>query len=53
MQVYVIGSTSMLGQWKLQNGLKLSYAGESVWEADRVIQRGDFPIKYPFGSLHL
>ncbi|KAH9675167.1 4-alpha-glucanotransferase DPE2 [Citrus sinensis] len=32
--VYVIGSTSMLGQWKLQNGLKLSYAGESVWEAD-------------------
>lgn len=46
--VYVIGSTSMLGQWKPQNGLKLSYAGESVWEADCVIQRGDFPIKYKY-----
>ncbi|KAJ4706736.1 4-alpha-glucanotransferase DPE2 [Melia azedarach] len=46
--VYVIGSTSNLGQWKIQNAFKLSYAGESIWEADCVMQRGDFPIKYKY-----
>ncbi|KAH7511699.1 hypothetical protein FEM48_Zijuj12G0010400 [Ziziphus jujuba var. spinosa] len=35
-QIYVIGSSSNLGQWKVQNGLKLSYSGESVWHADCV-----------------
>ncbi|KAG6737020.1 hypothetical protein POTOM_060020 [Populus tomentosa] len=46
--VYVIGSTAKLGQWKVQDGLKLNYAGDSVWQADALMQKGDFPIKYPF-----
>ncbi|KAH6796601.1 disproportionating enzyme 2 [Perilla frutescens var. hirtella] len=29
--IYVIGSPSILGQWKTEGALKLSYAGESVW----------------------
>ena len=48
VQVYVIGSTAQLGQWKVQDGLKLNYAGYSVWQADALMQKGDFPIKYPF-----
>ncbi|KAJ6778942.1 hypothetical protein OIU74_002680 [Salix koriyanagi] len=46
--VYVIGSTAKLGLWKVQDGLKLYYAGDSVWQADALMQKGDFPIKYPF-----
>ncbi|RDY00155.1 4-alpha-glucanotransferase DPE2 [Mucuna pruriens] len=41
--IYVIGSNSKLGQWKVENGLKLSYFGESVWKAECVMQRSDFP----------
>jgi 4-alpha-glucanotransferase len=48
LQIYVIGSNTKLGQWKVENGLKLSYAGEYVWLAESVIQRSDFPIRYPF-----
>lgn len=51
LQVYVIGSSSKLGQWKIQNALKLSYAGDSIWHADCVIQKADFPLKYPFELL--
>ncbi|KAJ6332227.1 hypothetical protein OIU76_010588 [Salix suchowensis] len=46
--VYVIGSTTKLGQWKVQDGLKLNYAGDSIWQADVAIQNGDFPIKYKY-----
>eukprot|EP00257_Ricinus_communis_P026524 XP_025013938.1 4-alpha-glucanotransferase DPE2 isoform X2 [Ricinus communis] len=46
--VYVIGSTSKLGQWKVQNGLKLSYAGDLIWQADLLMPRSDFPIKYRY-----
>ncbi|KAG9454794.1 hypothetical protein H6P81_007698 [Aristolochia fimbriata] len=45
--VYVVGSSSQLGGWK-EHGLKLSYAGESLWQADCVIWKYEFPIKYPF-----
>lgn len=48
LQIYVIGSNTKLGQWKVENGLKLSYVGEFVWLAECVIQRSDFPIRYPF-----
>lgn len=48
--VYVIGNHARLGQWKVQDGLKLGYAGELVWEADFVIKRDDFPIKYKYGK---
>ncbi|GMP97966.1 hypothetical protein CsSME_00046023 [Camellia sinensis var. sinensis] len=46
--IYVIGSSVKLGRWKVQDGLKLNYAGESIWQADCVMQKDDFPIKYPF-----
>ncbi|KAJ6316874.1 hypothetical protein OIU78_020040 [Salix suchowensis] len=49
--VYVIGSTAKLGRWKVQDGLKLYYAGDSVWQADALMQKGDFPIKYPFEEM--
>lgn len=52
LQIYVIGSNTKLGQWKVENGLKLSYFGESVWQAECLMQRSDFPIKYPFWSFH-
>lgn len=46
--IYVIGSNTKLGQWKVENGLKLSYVGEFVWLAECVIQRSDFPIRYRY-----
>ncbi|KAJ9179771.1 hypothetical protein P3X46_008099 [Hevea brasiliensis] len=46
--VYVIGGTAKLGRWKVQNGLKLSYAGDSIWQADAVMPRSEFPIKYKY-----
>lgn len=49
VQLYVIGSSTKLGKWKVQDALKLSYSGESIWHADCVLPKGDFPIKYPFG----
>lgn len=46
--VYVIGSSLKLGQWKVQDGLKLSYAGDSTWQADCVMPKSDFPLKYKY-----
>lgn len=46
--IYIIGNTLKLGQWNVQNGLKLSYSGESIWHADCVLPKGDFPIKYKY-----
>ncbi|KAJ8770417.1 hypothetical protein K2173_015031 [Erythroxylum novogranatense] len=46
--VYVIGSVKKLGQWKVQDGLKLSYAGDATWQADVVLEKADFPIKYKY-----
>ncbi|XP_047953128.1 4-alpha-glucanotransferase DPE2 [Salvia hispanica] len=46
--VYVIGSPSKLGQWKTEGALKLSYAGESVWVAESVLKKDEFPVKYRY-----
>ncbi|XP_068659534.1 4-alpha-glucanotransferase DPE2 [Aristolochia californica] len=46
--VFVVGSSTQLGDWKGQGGLKLSYAGESLWQADCVIWKYEFPIKYKY-----
>ncbi|KDP35768.1 hypothetical protein JCGZ_10848 [Jatropha curcas] len=46
--IFVIGSSTKLGLWKVEDGLKLSYAGDSIWQADLVMPRGDFPIKYRY-----
>ncbi|KAB5519258.1 hypothetical protein DKX38_023577 [Salix brachista] len=43
--VYVIGSTAKLGRWKVQDGLKLYYAGDSVWQADALMQKGNFSLE--------
>lgn len=43
----MIGSNSNLGDWKAENALKLKYAGESVWVAESVMRKDEFPIKYP------
>lgn len=53
LQVYVIGSNAKLGDWKIQDGISLSYAGEFIWHASCVIKKTDFPIKYPFGVFLL
>ncbi|KAI7733269.1 hypothetical protein M8C21_007244, partial [Ambrosia artemisiifolia] len=46
--IYVIGSSVELGKWKVHDGLKLSYAGESVWEGDCVVPKAAFPLKYKY-----
>lgn len=48
--IYVIGSPLKLGRWKVQDGLKLNYAGESIWQADCVVPKEDFPIKYKYSK---
>ncbi|XP_019458258.1 PREDICTED: 4-alpha-glucanotransferase DPE2 [Lupinus angustifolius] len=48
--IYVIGSNTKLGNWKVENGLKLSYSGESVWHGECLLQRNEFPIKYRYGK---
>ncbi|KAL7197782.1 hypothetical protein ACSBR2_020328 [Camellia fascicularis] len=48
--IYVIGSSVKLGRWNVQDGLKLNYAGESIWQADCVMQKDDFPIKYKYSK---
>lgn len=49
----MIGSHLKLGKWKVQDGLKLSYAGNSIWQGDCVLRKGDLPIKYPFWFNYL
>ncbi|PIN19639.1 4-alpha-glucanotransferase [Handroanthus impetiginosus] len=46
--IYVIGSPLKLGSWKIEDGLKLGYAGESIWVAEAVMKKDDFPIKYRY-----
>lgn len=46
--VYVTGSSLQLGQWKASDGLKLSYMGESFWQADCVLYEAEFPVKYKY-----
>ncbi|XP_072996367.1 4-alpha-glucanotransferase DPE2 [Typha latifolia] len=50
-KVFVTGSVSQLGQWRVQDGLPLSYAGESIWKADCLLKKDDFPIKYKYGQI--
>ncbi|KAL5707700.1 4-alpha-glucanotransferase [Ranunculus cassubicifolius] len=46
--VYVIGSSGILGQWKVQGALKLTYDGESYWQADCALKRNELPLKYKY-----
>lgn len=46
--VYVIGNATKLGHWKVQDGLKLHYIGEYIWEGYCVIPRSEFSIRYKY-----
>uniref|UniRef100_A0A1J3EMA5 4-alpha-glucanotransferase n=1 Tax=Noccaea caerulescens TaxID=107243 RepID=A0A1J3EMA5_NOCCA len=46
--VYVLGTPGKLGKWKIENGLRLNYVGDSMWEADCLIPKAEFPIKYRY-----
>lgn len=48
--IYVIGSSLKLGHWKVQDSLKLNYAGESLWQANCIMRMDDFPIKYKYSK---
>lgn len=44
----MVGSSSKLGNWKVKDGHKLSYAGDSTWKTEVSIPKDEFPVKYPF-----
>ncbi|XP_020590132.1 4-alpha-glucanotransferase DPE2 isoform X2 [Phalaenopsis equestris] len=46
--VYVTGSVPQLGQWRVEDGLRLNYIGDSIWESHSVVRKVDFPIKYKY-----
>lgn len=46
--VYVTGSAPQLGQWRVEDGLRLSYTGDYSWEAYAVVRKDHFPIKYKY-----
>ncbi|PKA61776.1 4-alpha-glucanotransferase DPE2 [Apostasia shenzhenica] len=37
--VFVTGSVSQLGQWRIEDGLRLSYKGDNTWEAYSFIRK--------------
>jgi 4-alpha-glucanotransferase len=45
--VVVTGSNPQLGRWQTQDGLKLNYVGDSIWKANCLLRKSEFPIKYP------
>lgn len=47
----VMGTASQLGLWRVQDGLKLRYAGDSVWLAECLVRRDEFPIKYKYYKI--
>lgn len=49
--VYVTGNSVQLGQWKAQDGLKLHYVGESIWQAQCLLQTYEFPIRYKYCQI--
>uniref|UniRef100_A0A7N0UGE4 4-alpha-glucanotransferase n=1 Tax=Kalanchoe fedtschenkoi TaxID=63787 RepID=A0A7N0UGE4_KALFE len=46
--VYVIGSSSKLGSWKIKDGHNLSYTGDSIWKTEVAIPKDDFPVNYRY-----
>lgn len=50
LKVIVTGSNPQLGRWQTQDGLKLSYVGDSLWKASCALRKSEFPIKYPFAN---
>ncbi|KAK1292418.1 4-alpha-glucanotransferase DPE2 [Acorus calamus] len=46
--VCVTGSTTQLGQWNIQDALKLGYTGDSCWQANCSVRKSEFPIKYKY-----
>ncbi|XP_044964464.1 4-alpha-glucanotransferase DPE2 [Hordeum vulgare subsp. vulgare] len=46
--VVVTGSNPAVGNWKAQDGLKLNYVGDSIWKANCVLRKSEFPVKYKY-----
>lgn len=49
--VVVTGSNPQLGRWQAQDGLKLSYVGDSLWKAICVLRKSEFPVKYKYCQI--
>ncbi|KAM0907019.1 hypothetical protein ACQ4PT_016421 [Festuca glaucescens] len=41
--VVIIGSNPSIGNWRAQDGLKLNYVGDSIWKANCVLRKAEFP----------
>ncbi|KAG2638906.1 hypothetical protein PVAP13_2NG623200 [Panicum virgatum] len=49
--VVVTGSNPQLGRWQAQDGLKLTYVGDSLWKAICVLRKSEFPVKYKYCQI--
>ncbi|CAN6443473.1 unnamed protein product [Victoria cruziana] len=49
--VIVTGSCSTLGKWEAKHGLELTCSGESIWRADCMVKKSEFPIKYKYSKM--
>lgn len=49
--VVVTGSNPQLGRWQTQDGLKLSYVGDSLWKASCALRKSEFPVKYKYCQI--
>lgn len=49
--VVVTGSNPQLGRWQAQDGLKLSNVGDSLWKANCVLRKSEFPVKYKYCQI--
>uniref|UniRef100_A0ACD5Z182 Uncharacterized protein n=1 Tax=Avena sativa TaxID=4498 RepID=A0ACD5Z182_AVESA len=49
--VVVTGSNPSVGNWRPQDGLKLNYVGDSIWKANCVLRKAEFPLKYKYCQI--
>ncbi|XP_006658074.1 4-alpha-glucanotransferase DPE2 [Oryza brachyantha] len=49
--VVVTGSNPQLGNWRTQDGLKLKYVGDSIWKANCLLRKSEFPVKYKYCKI--
>lgn len=49
--VVVTGSNPSVGNWRTQDGLKLNYVGDSIWKANCVLRKSEFPVKYKYCQI--
>lgn len=49
--VVVTGSNPSIGNWRAQDGLKLNYVGDSIWKANCLLRKSEFPVKYKYCQI--